>query len=218
MVGGRENFSEPQGPEDLQNRSQRAQEPSIGTGSTDRCQPMGDVGEGLAQETTIGLGGVQTVGPAAERGGIGQAIRVLERGRRLLPGAVLLKTPPQRLGASQQAIVGVRERKRRQEGESLLATGTTTTTDPDPVVVLIVRLFAATPVADDRIAFTNRAPSQDDPVAVFGPVGFQLVRWGGKWDKKNRSSAGLYSGIDLAKDLSRSGAPPPEKKIPTGRE
>jgi hypothetical protein len=71
---------------------------------------------------------------------------------------MLLETPPQCLGASQQAIVGVRERKRWQEGECPLATGAATATDLDPVVMLIVRLLAAASVADDRIAFTNGAP------------------------------------------------------------
>jgi hypothetical protein len=54
--------------------------------------------------------------------------------------------------------------------------------------MFIVRLLAPATVTDDRIAFTNRASSQDELVAVCGPIGFQLVRRGGKWDKKNRAS------------------------------
>ena len=73
--------------------------------------------------------------------------------------------------------------------------------------MLIVRLLAAASVADYRIAFANGASPQDDLVAVPGPIGFQLVRRGGKWDKKNRSSSGLCSGIDLAKALSRKRSP-----------
>jgi hypothetical protein len=73
--------------------------------------------------------------------------------------------------------------------------------------MLIVRLLAATTVTDDRIALANRASPQDDLVAVRSPVGFQLVRRNGKWDKKNRSTSGLCSGIDLAKDLSRKRSP-----------
>jgi hypothetical protein len=53
--------------------------------------------------------------------------------------------------------VRVRERKQREEGEGLAATGAATATDANPVVMLIVRLLAAASVADDRIAFTNRA-------------------------------------------------------------
>jgi hypothetical protein len=88
---------------------------------------------------------------------------------------VLLETPPQRLAAGQHAVVGVRERKRRQEGESLPAAGAQTATDPDPIVVFIVRLLAAVSVANDRITFTNRASPQDELTAVCGPISFQLV-------------------------------------------
>ena len=120
---------------------------------------------------------------------------------------MLHKAPPQSLTARQQAVVGVRERKPRQEGEGFPAIGTATATDPNPVVMLIVRLLAATTVTDDRIAFAYRASPQDDLVAVSSPIAFQLVRQSGKWDKKNRSSSGLCSGIDLAKDLSRKQSP-----------
>jgi len=136
------------------------------------------------------------VGPAAERGGIGQAIRVFERRRRLFPGAVLDKAPLQGLTTSQQAVVRIRKRKRRQEGEGLPATGAETTTDPDPVVMLIVRLLAPTSVANDRIALTNGASPQDDLNAAGGPIGFELVRCGGKWDKENRCNWGLCPGVD----------------------
>jgi hypothetical protein len=112
---------------------------------------------------------------------------------------VLPKVPPQGLTASQQAVAGVRERKRRQEGKGHSATGAATAPDPDPVVVFIVRLLAAASMAGDRIAFTHRAAPQDDLVAAFGPIGFELVRRGGKWDKKNRSASGLSPGVDLPK-------------------
>jgi len=62
---------------------------------------------------------------------------------------VPLKAPPQGLATSQQAVVGVRERKRREESEGLAATGAVAAPDPDPVVMLIVRLLAAAPMADD---------------------------------------------------------------------
>jgi len=54
--------------------------------------------------------------------------------------------------------------------------------------MFIVRLLAAATVTDDGIAFANRASPQHDLVAVASPVGFELVRRGGKWDKKNRAS------------------------------
>ncbi len=91
------------------------------------------------------------------------------------------------MATSQQAVVGVRERKRREEGEGLSATWAATAPDPNPVVMLIMRLFAASSVTGDRIAFTNGASPQDDFLAVFGSVGFELVRRCGKWDKENRS-------------------------------
>ena len=137
------------------------------------------------------MGALQTVRPTAECGRIGHAIRVLERRCRLLPGTVLHKAPPQRMTARQQAVMRVRERKQREESEGLPATRAATATDRNPIMMLVVRLLAAAPVADDRIAFTSRASPQDGLVAVSGPVRFKLVRRGRKWDKENRSSWGL---------------------------
>jgi hypothetical protein len=154
-------------------------------------------GERLAQKGSGGLGRIQATRPAAERAGIGHAISVFERRRHLFPGTVLLKALPQGLRASQQAVVGVRERKWRQEGEGLRATRTATAPDPNPIVMLIVRLLAAASVADDRITFTNGASSQEDVGALFGPIRFELVGRGRKWDKENRSSSGLCSSVDL---------------------
>jgi hypothetical protein len=65
--------------------------------------------------------------------------------------------------------------------------------------MLIVRLLATASVTRDRIALANWASAQDDLVRVVGPVSFELVRRCGKWDKKNRSSSGLGSGVDLPK-------------------
>ena len=90
----------------------------------------------------------------------------------------------------------VRERKQRQESEGPSATRTATPTDLNPVMILIVRLLAAAAVADNRTMFTNGALRQDDLLAVSGPVGFELVRRGRKWDKKNRNSRGLCPGVD----------------------
>jgi hypothetical protein len=93
--------------------------------------------------------------------------------------------------------VRVGERKQREKSEGLPATGAATATDADPLVMLIVRLLAAASVADDRIAFTSGASPQDDLVAVYGPVVFDLVWRDGKWDKQNRSSSELCSpGVD----------------------
>jgi len=147
------------------------------------CQPPSGVGECLAQEGTSRLRRVQAVGPTAERGGIGQAIRVFERCGCLFPGAVLDEAPLQGLTANQEAVMCVRERKRRQEGEGLPTTGAETATDPNPVVLLVVGLLAPTPVANDRIALTNGTAAQDDVGALFGPIGSTLALRGGKRDK-----------------------------------
>ena len=52
--------------------------------------------------------------------------------------------------------MGVRERVHRQEGEGPSALDAAAPANPDPVVMLFVRLLAAAPVTDDRIALTNR--------------------------------------------------------------
>ena len=158
---------------------------------------MGHAGERLASEGGRRLGAVQAARPAAEGGGIGYSIGVLERGRRLLPRAVLHKASPERLAPSQQAVVGVRERKWRKEGEGLAATGAATAPDPNPIVMFIVRLLAAASMAEDRIAFTHGTSPQDNLAGLSGPIGLELVRWDGKWDKENRGSSGLCPGVDL---------------------
>ena len=139
--------------------------------------------------------------------------------RRLFPGTLLHKGPPQRLAARQQTVVRVRKRKQRKKCEGLPATGATTATDPDPIVVFIVRLLAAASVADDRIAFTSGAAPQDDFGVAHGPIRFELVRRDGKWDKQNRSSSGLCSdGVDPSRSKPEAELLPPEAKNPTERE
>ena len=159
------------------------------------------------------------MGPAAERGGIGHPIRILECRRGLFPGAVFHKATSQCLTARQQTVVGVGERKQWKKGESLPATGATAATDVDPVVVFIVGLLAATSVADDQIASTNRASPQDGFGAVRRPIGFQLVWRDRKWDKQNRTSSELCpSGVDLLRSEPEAELLPPEQKNPAGRK
>ena len=52
--------------------------------------------------------------------------------------------------------MSVRKREQRKEGEGRPASGTAAAMDPDPVVMLIVSLFAAPAMTDNRISFTNR--------------------------------------------------------------
>ena len=216
---GEEIFSEPQGPENRQNRSQPRQRPSSRIGQMTRHQAMSHVGERLAEKRKSRLGVVLSAGPAAKRGSIGQAVGIFERRRRLLPGTMLHQAPPQCLTARQQTVMGVRERKQREESEGLPATTAATAPNPNPVVVCIVRLLAATSVANDQIASTNRASPQDDFGAACRPIGFELVWRDGKWDKQNRTSSGLCpSGVDLPRSEPEAELLPPEKKNPTGRE
>lgn len=191
MVGEEKFFSETQGPENLQNRSQPRQRPSFVIGRIAARQPVSHASVRF----------VEPVGPAAECGGIGHAIWIFECRRRLFPGGMLHKAPLQCLTARQQTVVRVRERKQRQKREGLLATGAAAATDANPVVMLIMGLLAAASVADDRIAFTNRASPQDDLVAVSGPIVFALVRRDGKWDKQNRISLELCPPALTCQDL-----------------
>ena len=163
---------------------------------------MSHAGERLAEKGKGRLGVVQAVGPAAECGRIGQAVRVFERRCGLFPGAVLGKALLQCLRARQQTVVRVRERKQREEGEGPLATGTATATNANPIVMLIMRLLAAASVTDDRVNFTHRASPQNDLGAARGPIRFELVRQCGKWDKLNRTSWSSAPAL-TRQDLSR---------------
>ena len=100
------------------------------------------------------------------------------------------------MSASQQAVVRVGGREQGKQGEGLSAPRAKAAPNPNPVVMFIVRLLAAAPVADDRVAGTNGASPQDDLNAAFGPIGFELVGRGAKWDKENRGSRGLCPGVD----------------------
>ncbi len=203
----------------MQNWNQPRQRPSVVIGRITTRQPVSHAGARLAEKGKGWLGAVQSVGPATERGGFGHAIGIFERRRRLFPGTVLHKAPPQRLTARQQTVMRVRERKPRQEGEGLPATGAATATDANPIVVFIVRLLAAASVANDRIAFTSGAAPQDDFGAASGPIRFELVRRDGKWDKQNRSSSGLCpSGVDRQDRSRKRSSFLLKKKIPTGEE
>jgi hypothetical protein len=85
--------------------------------------------------------------------------------------------------------------------------------------MLIMRLFTAASMADDRIAFTSGASPQDDFNAARGPISFELVRRDGKWDKQNRRSLGLCPPALTSQDRSRKQSSfPLKQKIPTGEE
>jgi hypothetical protein len=84
--------------------------------------------------------------------------------------------------------------------------------------MFIVRLLAPATVADDRIAFANRASPQHDILGGASPIGFELVRGGRKWDKEDRTSWGLPPGVDLPRSEPEAGPLLLKRKIPTGEE
>ncbi len=201
MVGGR-NFSEPQGPKNLQDLSQPRPRLSLRIGRITTRQPLSHAGKRLAEKGKGRLGAVQAVGPAAKCGRIGHTVRVFERRCGLFPGAVLYKVPLQCLRARQHTVVRVRERKQREEGEGFLATWTATAMNANPIVMLIMRLLPAASVTDDRINSTHRASPQNNLGAARGPIRFELVRRCGKWDKQNRTSWSSAPAL-TCQDLSR---------------
>jgi hypothetical protein len=66
-------------------------------------------------------------------------------------------------------------------------------------MMLVMRLFAAAAVTDDGVLQTDRASAQDGFRTRLGPISFEVVMCGPKWDKENRDHEGLCAGSDLAK-------------------
>ena len=126
-------------------------------------------------------------------------IGIFDCWRRLLPRTTLQKIAPQRLAAGDQAVMAVGWRELRQERERLVTRFAPAASNPNPVMVLVVSLFAAAAMPDNRITLTTGAAPQEDLLGENGPITFQLALIGGKWDKKNRSKWRLLSGGELAK-------------------
>jgi hypothetical protein len=148
---------------------------------------------------------MQAAKPAAQRGGIGHTMGIFDCRRRRFPGAAFHQTPVQRLHASRQTVVRVREGEGRKQGEGFPAVVTQTAAYLNPVMLFIVSLLTAPAMADDRVVFTERASSYEKPVASCGP-GYQVVFPSGKWDNENRRQWGLCSGRDPSRS-DRSGVP-----------
>src|SRR5215471_19101381 len=117
--------------------------------------------------------GIQTAKPAAERGGIGHAMGIFDRGRRCFQRTAFHEATPQRLAASDQAVVGIRERERRQERERLVARFATAAPHTNPIVFLVMSLLGAAAVANDRMAQTKGALSRNTP--RLGPIDLEVV-------------------------------------------
>ena len=179
---------------------------------------MRHAGKRLAAKGSGWVGVVQADRPTSERGGIGHPVGGLQRGCRLFPRAVPVQTSPQRLAASQQAVVGVRQREQGKQGEGLSTTLANAAPNPNPVVMFIVRLLAPTTVTDDGIAFANRTSPQQNLLAIVRPIGFDLVWRRRKWDKENRSSWGLPPDVDPPRSQPEAEPLLLKKTIPTGEE
>lgn len=117
---------------------------------------MSHAGDDLAEKGKSRLRKLHTDRPATDSGRIGQPISVLELRQCLLPRTALRKALLQSLTASKQTEMRVGKREHRKESKRCPTVGAAAAMDPDPIVMLVMGLLAATSVANDRIAFTNR--------------------------------------------------------------
>ena len=123
---------------------------------------------------------IQTPEPSAQRGRVGHAIGIFDRGRRRFPATPLDEIAAQRLAACDQAVMAVGRREGWQEGKRLAAPAAKTAANPDPIMVFIMSLFAPAPVTDDRILHANRSAAQNDIRGRLSPISFAVVLCGGK--------------------------------------
>jgi hypothetical protein len=86
--------------------------------------------------------------PAAERGGIRHSMGILYRRGRPFPTTSVYKISPERFTAGDQAVMGIRKRKRRQESNRFAARAAEAAANRNPVMVLVMRLLAPTAMAD----------------------------------------------------------------------
>jgi hypothetical protein len=163
------------------------------------AEPRPDGQHHGTQERKWRLGRIQIPEPSAQRGRIGHAIGIFGRRRRVFPRSALHEIAVQRLATGDKTVMAVRRRERRQEGERLAASLANAAANPDPIMVLVMRLFAAAAMTDNRVFGADRAPAQDDLRTGFGPIGSGIDLTGGKWDKENRTQRGSARAGDLAK-------------------
>jgi hypothetical protein len=104
---------------------------------------------------------------------------------------------PERLAAGDEAVVTVGRREGRQKRERFVAPIAEAAANADPIVIFIMRLLAATAMANDGVLGANRAAAQDG--FRPGPVIFEVVLRGRKWDKQNRSAEGFARPVTLPK-------------------
>src|ERR1039458_7476592 len=114
-------------------------------------------------------------------------MRIFYRRCCLLPGAAFYKETPQRLTASDQAVMAVWKRKHRQEGNRLAAKTADPTPNRNPVMLFVMSLFPSTTIPHHRISHANRTPARDS-FRRFGPIGFQPALNHGESNKNNRAT------------------------------
>ena len=109
-------FSEPQGPVACQKgeQSRPAEWQRAVMENLPALEPLAHRMDGAPQTGKREPRGIQTAKPAAERGGIGHALGIFDRRRRCFQRTAFHEATAQCLAASDQAVVGVRERERRQ--------------------------------------------------------------------------------------------------------
>jgi len=157
--------------------------------------------------------GIQAAKPPAECGGIGHAIGIFDSGCRGFPGTAFQEATLQRLAAGDQAVVSVRRREQGQKGERLPTQVANTAPNSDPIVVFVMSLLVPAAVTDDGILGTNGAAAKDDFGACLGPIGFEVVSRGRKWDKENRDSRRVPLGqLTLPRSEPEAQPSPPQQK------
>ncbi len=78
--------------------------------------------------------------------------------------------------AGDQAVMGIGERKHRQEGNRLTASPADAAPNSNPVMVFIMGLLAPTAMADDRIPRANRTTTDNYFRSSVCPIGSPLAR------------------------------------------
>jgi len=212
MVGG-VGFLNPQGPETSKKRKYGVPAQGQGVMHEYVCPAMPNAyGQHRpAQNGKWRLRRIQTPEPSTQGGGIGHAIGIFDRGRGGFPATALHEIAPERLATRDQAVVAIRWRERGQEGERLPTQIAEASANRNPIVIFVVRLFPATPMADDRIAQTNRTLTQDRSWTRFGPIGFEVALRCGKWDKEDRVKRASPWRVILAESLAGAEPFPPCK-------
>ena len=114
-------------------------------------EPLAYGVHGAAQKRERWPGVIQNSKPPPEGGGIGYAIGIFDRRSGVFQRTVFQEVALESLTAGDQAVVGVWEGERRQEGERDAARFTDAPANLNPNMVFVMGLFRASAMADDGI-------------------------------------------------------------------